>query len=194
MPYQICGWVPRLTKKAHFAPYEVGDWSYGPDDFPRVITWGEDCTLKIGKYCSFAEGTVLFLGGEHRYEWVTSYPISAFFPFAADNEHKYRKTKGDIIIGNDVWLGHEAFVLSGVRIGDGAVVGARAVVAKDVKPYSIVVGNPARHIKYRFPEDICAELLKIKWWDWPLEKVEESLPLMLSTDVRGFVDKYRVSA
>lgn len=97
-------------------------------------------------------------------------------------------TKGDIVIGNDVWIGKEATILSGVTIGDGAVVGCKALVAKDVPPYTIVGGNPAKVIKKRFPNDIIEKLLKIKWWDWEDEKIEKAIPLLLSNDMVAFLD------
>jgi carbonic anhydrase/acetyltransferase-like protein (isoleucine patch superfamily) len=98
--------------------------------------------------------------------------------------------KGNIDIGNDVWIGREAFILSGVVVGDGAIIGARAVVAKDVAPYSIVVGNPARYIRSRFDEEIIEELLKIAWWNWPIGKIVEAMPIIMSGDIKGFIDRY----
>jgi len=100
------------------------------------------------------------------------------------------KSKGDIIIGNDVWIGYQSLILSGVNIGNGAIVGARSVVTKDVPAYSIVGGNPAKHIKWRFEQNIIAVLQQIAWWDWNDEKVLEALPFLLSSDIQVFLDKY----
>ena len=183
----ICDWVPVLNKNQNYAAYEIGDYTYG---HPQIVSFGEPISLKIGKFCSIADNAVIFLGGEHQIGFVTTYPFAHFFEFAHGFTGTHPRQKGDIIIGNDVWIGQEAFILSGVTIGNGAVIGARAVVAKNVKPYSIVVGNPARHIRFRFDEPTIEALLKIAWWDWPIEKIAEAMPLMLSNDVKGFVAKY----
>jgi carbonic anhydrase/acetyltransferase-like protein (isoleucine patch superfamily) len=98
------------------------------------------------------------------------------------------RIRGDVRIGNDVWLGSDAMIMSGVTIGDGAVVGAGAVVTKDVPPYGVVVGNPARVARMRFSDDAVSRLLALRWWDWPDEKIEQFLPLMLSSDVEAFLD------
>jgi acetyltransferase-like isoleucine patch superfamily enzyme len=128
-----------------------------------------ESTLRIGKYCSIAPDVRIFLGDEHRTDWVTT------FPFQVEGN---RKSKGDVLIGNDVWIGFGATILSGVEIGDGAVIGARAVVAKDVKPYEIVAGNPARHIRFRFDKYAIELLLKLKWWDLPENEVQALIPML----------------
>jgi NDP-sugar pyrophosphorylase family protein len=97
------------------------------------------------------------------------------------------KTKGDVIIGNDVWIGAEAIIMSGVNIGDGAVIGARTVVTKDVPAYAISAGNPARVVKMRFDDKTTSRLLKLRWWDWDDAKIERYLPLMLSTEIEVFL-------
>lgn len=167
--------------------FEIGEWTYGT---PRVRDWGEGATLKIGKYCSIAAEVQIFLGGEHRTDWVTTYPFSVSWD-EARGVFGHPATRGDVEIGNDVWIGNGARILSGVKIGDGAVVGTRAVVARDVAPYAIVAGNPARQIRLRFSEPLVEELQKIAWWNWPREEVVESLPLMLSADVEAFVERHR---
>jgi acetyltransferase-like isoleucine patch superfamily enzyme len=189
MPHKICDWVPCLNKNNNFADHEIGDYSYGR---PKVVRFEDGAKLKIGKFCSIADDVVFMLGGHHKTDCVTTYPFSNFFEFAYQCE-SIHVFKGDITIGNDVWIGQEAFILSGVTIGNGAVIGARAVVAKDVKPYSVVVGSPARHIKYRVDEALIDDLLKIAWWNWPIEKIAEAMPLILSNDIKAFVEKYRVS-
>lgn len=97
-------------------------------------------------------------------------------------------TKGDVVIGNDVWIGYGATIMSGVSIGDGAVIGARSVVTKDVPPYAIVAGNPGVVVKHRFDEQTVVDLLQIAWWDWSRPLVEARLPLLLSGDIRAFID------
>ena len=136
----------------------IGDFTYGK---PRVHHWGENATLQIGKFCSIAENVNIYLGGNHRIDWITTYPFSAltqYFPMAKGIVG-HPTTKGNVVIGNDVWIGNGATIMSGVTIGDGAVIGTMAVVAKDVKPYEIVVGNPARLIKKRFNDETIAKLL-----------------------------------
>lgn len=162
--------------------YEIGEYTYG-----RPKIFGNEATLKIGKFCSIAMGTTIYLGSEHHVEWVTTYPFFAKFKKASFASNT---TKGDVIIGNDVWIGDGALILSGVTIGDGAVIGARAVVTKDVKPYEIVAGNPAKHIRFRFTQDQIDKLLKIKWWNWDIKKIEENFPLLLSDNIDEFIKKH----
>ncbi len=162
---------------------EVGDYSYGT---PSVWHWGEGAKLKIGKFCSFAWDINIFLGGEHRPDWISQYPFSAFFT-EAYNIKGHPTTKGNIVIGNDVWVGFNATILSGVVIGDGAVIGAGAVVSKDVEPYSIVIGNPAREVKKRFSPDVIKKLLEIRWWDWDIEKIKKNVELLYSNNLDEFL-------
>lgn len=135
--------------------------------------------LVIGKFCSIACGAkFLFNSANHTLSSLSTYPFPIFF-----DEWGLEKSdvaaawdrKGDIVIGNDVWIGYEAVILAGVTIGDGAVIGARAVVTKDVPPYAIVGGVPARVIRSRFPEETVKALLRLKWWDWPAERIQEKL-------------------
>lgn len=135
--------------------------------------------LVIGKFCSIACGAkFLFNSANHTLSSLSTYPFPIFF-----DEWGLEKSdvaaawdrKGDIVIGNDVWIGYEAVILAGVTIGDGAVIGARAVVTKDVPPYAIVGGVPARVVRSRFPEETVKALLRLKWWDWPAERIQEKL-------------------
>lgn len=167
--------------------YDIGEGTYGK---PRILTWGEDATLKIGKYCSIAEGVIILLGGEHYSKWVTTYPFSALLE-EARNLRGYPHTKGDVTIGNDVWIGRDALILSGVVIGNGSVIGARSVVAKNVAAYSIAAGNPARHIDWRFDESAIESMQKIAWWDWPQSRLVEALPLLMSDRIEEFINLHR---
>lgn len=135
--------------------------------------------LTIGKFCSIACGAkFLFNSANHALGSLSTYPFPIFFeewglpvediPAAWDN-------KGDIVVGSDVWIGYEAVVLAGVTIGDGAIIGARAVVTKDVPPYTIVAGVPARPIRKRFDEATVARLQKLRWWDWPEERIAQNI-------------------
>lgn len=157
----------------------VGACTYGR---PKVRFAESGAKLTIGRYGSIADGVEILLGGNHRTDWVTTYPFPEWpdlWPAAAgiDGSHA---TRGDVAIGHDVWLGSQCMVLSGVRIGTGAVVAARAVVTRDVPPYAIVGGNPARVIKLRFDEETVAALLESRWWALPREIVVELLPLLMS--------------
>ena len=132
---------PERVKGIHekYPQYKIGRGTYG---YPEIFSWNEGATLQIGAFCSIASGVKLFLGGEHRVDWVTTYPFNVLWE-SGRHITGHPRTKGDVIIGNDVWIGTEAVILSGVRIGDGAVVAARAVVTKDMEPYAIYGGNPA---------------------------------------------------
>lgn len=135
--------------------------------------------LKIGKFCSIACGTkFLFNSANHALDSLSTFPFPLFFEEWNLEKEKVTEAwdnRGDIIIGNDVWIGYEAVILSGVTIGDGAIIGTRAVVTKDVPPYTIVGGVPAKSIRKRFDEKVIEALLKIKWWDWTEEKVARNI-------------------
>ena len=135
--------------------------------------------LVIGKFCSIAcRAKFLFNSANHTLSSLSTYPFPIFFDewgLEKSDVAAASDRKGDIVIGNDVWIGYEAVILAGVTIGDGAVIGARAVVTKDVPPYAIVGGVPARVIRSRFPEETVKALLRLKWWDWPAERIQEKL-------------------
>ena len=136
--------------------------------------------LIIGKFCSIAcSAKFLFNSGNHKMASLSTYTFPLFFEewdLEKENVAQAWDQKGDIIIDNDVWIGYEAVILSGVTIGDGAVIGCRAVVTKDIPPYTIVGGVPAKPIRKRFDEETIKELQKIKWWDWPEEKIAGKIP------------------
>lgn len=135
--------------------------------------------LVIGKFCSIACGArFLFNSANHTLASLSTYPFPLFFEewgLEKENVAQAWDNKGDILVGNDVWIGYEAIILAGVAIGDGAVIGARAVVTKDVPPYTIVGGTPARPIRKRFEDETIARLLALKWWDWPEEKIARNI-------------------
>lgn len=138
--------------------------------------------LIIGKFCSIACGAkFIFTSANHSLSSLSTYPFPLFFEewnLSVKDITSAWDNKGDIIIGNDVWIGYEAVILSGVKIGDGAIIGARAVVTKDVKPYSIVGGVPAKKIRMRYSDEDILKLLKIRWWDYSKEKLKEIIPII----------------
>lgn len=169
--------------RARYPDYAFGKGSYG---LPEVFDWQEGSTLKIGAYCSIAEGVQIFLGGHHRADWVTTYPFPAMISEAAHIQ-EYNGTRGDVVVGNDVWLCSGCTILSGVTIGSGAVVAAGAVVTRDVEPYAIVGGNPARVINWRFPEQVRAGLLESRWWEWPDAEIRQVVGQLCSSDIEAFL-------
>lgn len=150
--------------------------------------WGDTRRCTVGNYSSLHPTAVIFVGGEHRPDWITTFAFREALGLPGRYEDGLPHSKGDVVIGNDAYVGAHAVVLSGVRIGDGAVVGAGAVVASDVPPYAIVVGNPARVLRYRFGPAEREALLRVRWWDWPEERIVEQLHVLLSPDVRAFLD------
>jgi len=176
---------PSLNLAERYPHYRIGQGTYGDLE---VLSWGEGTTLTIGSYTSVAAGVKVFLGGEQRVEWVTTYPFNVLWE-SAKQYKGHPKTKGNVVIGSDVWIGTEALILSGVTIGDGAVVGARAVVTRDIAPYAVVAGNPARVVKFRFDEEIIERLLALKWWDWSRAQIERAMPEMLNQEIALFLEK-----
>lgn len=190
-----------ISEKTNHPKIIAGDQSYysgyyhghGFEDCVRYMDGADkhkDCDkLIIGKFCSIASGAVFMMGGNHghRHDWIATYPLDII-------EDKSKKTlkhlaahldKGDTIIGNDVWIGSEAMIMGGIKIADGAVIAARAVVTKDVPAYTIVGGNPAKTIKQRFSDQQISKLLKLKWWNWDREKIKENIPKLRSGDVES---------
>lgn len=163
---------------------KIGEGTYGG---LKAFRWDEKTNLTIGNYTSFSFDVKVLLGGEHRTDWVTTYPFSALWPQAA-HIPGHPKTRGDIEIGSDVWFGAEAMVLSGVKIGHGAVIGARAVVTTDVAPYGIYVGSPAVFKRERFDPSVIDGLLEIAWWGWPKERISNALPFLLNQNIQTFID------
>ncbi len=143
--------------------------------------------LKIGKFCSIACGSkFMFTSGNHKLGSLATYSFPVFFEEWDLDRTRVTEAwdnKGDIVIGNDVWIGYEAVIMSGVTIGDGAIIGTRAVVTRDVLPYTIVGGIPAKPIRKRFSEDVIAKLQELKWWDWPDEKIKEHIPAIQAGNI-----------
>lgn len=152
--------------------------------------------LRIGQFCSFAYGCSVLLGGEHRTDFVSTYRFPAYPPFNSSHGHLKAGTeasRGHVTIGNDVWIGHRSLILSGVTIGDGAVVGAGSVVRQNVPAYGIVAGNPSRVAGFRFPPEQIEALLRIRWWDWSEDRILASLEDLMSSDMEAFIDTHDVA-
>lgn len=156
---------------------EMREHSYG---LVNVKFWDRKTKLRIGKYVSIADGVIFILGGNHRLDWVTTYP----FPEKSRKNSAFSKiqghpsSKGDIIIGNDVWIGQNATILSGVEIENGAVIGAHCLVARNVPSYSICVGNPGKIVGYRFEKSTIDRLNILSWWDWTESELERKAQLL----------------
>jgi virginiamycin A acetyltransferase len=171
----------------------VGDYTYYDDfqdvnNFEKNVKYLFDFTgdkLIIGKFCMIASGvTFIMNGANHLTDAISAYPFAIFgkgWEHAMDGK-KY-PNKGDTVIGNDVWIGYNATIMAGVKIGDGAIVASKSVVTKDVEPYSIVGGNPAKEIRKRFPGSTIQRLLKLKWWDWDIEKITKNLQHITNTNI-----------
>lgn len=179
---------------------EVGDYTYyddfvnDPRDFQynNVLYHYPQCNhdkLKIGKFCSIACGAkFIFNAANHKLDSLSTYPFPVFFeewqlPVDVDSISQAWDNHGDIIIGNDVWIGYEAVIMSGVKIGDGAIIGTKAVVTKDVEPYTIVGGIPAKEIRKRFDDETISKLKEICWWDWDYEKIKSNIQAITSGDI-----------
>lgn len=163
----------------------VGAFSYG---IPEVIKFNnESGKLFIGKFCSIASGVKIWLGGNHKTEFVSTYPFSLWL----DGNIEDHYSKGDVIIGNDVWIGADVKILSGVKIGDGAVLAANAVITKDVEPYTIWGGNPARLIRYRFSKEEIGMLEKIEWWDWNDDLIIKAMPILQGNSIYKLYEFYQ---
>lgn len=153
--------------------------------------FGEVDKLIIGRFCSIASGVVIMMAGNqgHRHDWISSFPFD--FTEFGDGVKSGFERAGNTVIGNDVWLGAECVIMPGVKVGDGAVIGTRAVVTKDVEPYAVVVGNPGRCVKKRFPPQHVKQLLEMKWWDWPLPQLKAAMTIMCSADIDSLYGYYQ---
>ncbi len=174
----------------------VGDYTYyddfeNPESFEKNVKYHFDFIgdkLIIGKFCAIASGvTFIMNGANHKMDGITTFPFYIFgngWEKVAPQKEKL-PYKGDTVVGNDVWIGSNVTIMPGVIVGDGAIIASNATVARDVAPYSIVGGNPAREIKKRFNDEQIRMLLEIQWWNWTEEKITEHLELLVSNDIEA---------
>ncbi|NIY95522.1 type B chloramphenicol O-acetyltransferase [Salipiger sp. HF18] len=179
---------PNITV-GRFSYYSGYYHGHSFDDCARYLVTEEGADrLVIGSFCSIGSGASFIMAGNqgHRADWISTFPFYWMSEIAAFEgaQNGYRPA-GDTVIGNDVWIGSEAIVLPGVTIGDGAVIGTRAVVTRDVPPYAIVGGNPARVIRMRFGDVQIARLLEMRWWDWTEPQLSLAMPLLTSGDIEA---------
>lgn len=162
----------------------IGPHTYGA---PKIFVWQRSDggfhggKVVIGSFCSIADGVEIFTGGNHHDEWISAYPFRTIFglPEADDDIRESR----DVTIGHDVWIGMGAKILSGVSIGNGAVIGAYSLVTQDVRPYTVVAGHPATLIRQRFTTAEIDALTALSWWEWPLDRIINTIPLLCGVDV-----------
>ncbi|WP_395454167.1 CatB-related O-acetyltransferase (plasmid) [Azospirillum melinis] len=163
----------------------VGSFTYFSDPL-ELVTYGEPGKIEIGRFCSIADGVRIYFGGMHAMDGVSTYPaemLAEWMPELAGPNST--SSKGPVVIGNDVWIGEGASILSGVTVGDGAIIGARAVVSRNVPPYGVAVGNPARVVRKRLPDADADFLLSIRWWSWPSNKIRRFARHIFTGDVEA---------
>ena len=178
----------------------VGDYTYYDDfenveNFEKNVKYLFDFTgdkLIIGKFCMIASGVSFIMNGaNHLTDSISTYPFAVFgngWENAMDG--KSYPYKGDTIVGNDVWIGYNATIMAGVNIGDGAIIAANSTVTKDVAPYSIVGGNPAREIRKRFPDDVIRKLLDLRWWDWDADKITRNVQYLTDPNIEKLLNAH----
>ncbi|MCL6220929.1 CatB-related O-acetyltransferase [Zunongwangia pacifica] len=175
----------------------VGDYTYY-DDFENVENFERNVKylfdfigdkLIIGKFCMIASDAKFIMNGaNHLNKSISTYPFAIFGNgWEKAMEGKHYPKKGDLVIGNDVWIGYNATIMAGINIGDGAIIAANATVTKDVAPYTIVGGNPAKEIRKRFSEEKIKKLLEIKWWDWEIEKITKNIPYLTDENIDDII-------
>lgn len=187
----------RALARAVIDEFQLQSWEYSEERLtmgrgtygnPRVVTFpGDTARVTIGSFTSMGRDVQLMDGGNHRIDWVTTFPFRAVYGLEGAYADGHPETKGDIEIGSDVWIGRGARVMSGITIGHGAVVAAYSVVTKDVRPYAIVAGVPASERRRRFSDEQIEALLEIAWWDWPMERILASVPILCDGRIEEFV-------
>lgn len=162
----------------------IGEHSYG-DPHPT----GDLGKLTIGKFCSIGSNVVFDLGMQHNTNFISQFPFNQFVP-GCEHLEGHPASKGDIVVGNDVWFGTDAVIMGGVTIGNGAIIGMRAIISKDVEPYTVVVGAPQRTIRHRYTAYQIMTLLEIAWWDKPIEEIAKIAPMLMNNNIEKLLKHY----
>ena len=167
---------------------QIGRYTYGS---PKIV-WDKysDFKIIIGQFCSIADNVIIHNGSNHNINWISTYPHRIMFDMKGKYTDGHPCSKGDIKIGNDVWIGENTTIYSGVTIGDGVVIAGNSVVVKNIEPYSVYGGAPATFIKKRFTDKEIQQLLKMKWWDWDINKIKEAIPFLCDENLTVFFEKY----
>ena len=183
-----------MDKNPAYSKFKIGCFTYGDPKIEGYMGF-PNINLQIGNFCCIARGVTIWLGANHHGDWVSTSPLNDFLHYLpSDAGHgfgKYSQTSsnGSVIIGSDVWIGANADILSGVTIGDGVIIGTRSVVSKNIPPYCVAVGNPAKVVRKRFSDDQITKLLEIKWWNWDDDRIKNNIPLILSNNIDEFIFK-----
>jgi virginiamycin A acetyltransferase len=175
-----------MTRNNQYRRYEIGTGSYG---FPKIIGSRSGAKLTIGKYCSIGPDVLIVLNASFKRPSFGSTVISTCANKQIETLPGVQRNS-DVTIGNDVWIGLGSVIMPGVTLHDGCVIGAKSYVVSDVPPYAIVMGTPARVVKYRFSEENIRIMQEIRWWDWPYEKIVSALPHILTNNIEQFIAMY----
>jgi acetyltransferase-like isoleucine patch superfamily enzyme len=170
----------------------VGKYTYGVENLIIKNYKGSEANVHIGKFCSIGENITIITGGIHPSSWISTFPLSERFASNKYLQKDMPSTKGDILIGNDVWIAQNCSILSGVRIGNGAIICSGAIVTKDVPDYSIAAGVPAKVIKFRFNVENIQVLNTIEWWSWSEDKIEKNIKLLSSSNLDEFLTLHKI--
>jgi lipopolysaccharide transport system ATP-binding protein len=164
----------------------IGEYTYGT---PEIFIWTNKYHVYVEKFTSIEPEVKIIVDGNHNTDWISSYPFGELIEdIPRHPDHPIGK--GDIRIGNDVWIGYQTIIMPGIRIGDGAVIGAGSVVTKNVDDYEIVAGNPAKHIRYRFSKEQISALKKIQWWNWSKDEIASHSDLLQSSAIDDFIERF----
>jgi acetyltransferase-like isoleucine patch superfamily enzyme len=167
----------------------VGRYSYGVPTIEQYA--GSESKVTIGSFCSISNEVKIIAGGIHPKDWVSLFPFRSYFNLGGAYQDGMPFSNGEVVIGNDVWIGSNVIIMSGVTIGDGAIIAAGSIITKDVLPYSIVMGIPGKNQGFRIPEKDIEFMLKIKWWNWEMEKILAEVELLSSTNLNDFISKFK---